>query len=113
VNGCEDLIVRYWLSWQQGDWEAMRACLADAVKINDGHNTFTDADSFVAMAAAGPEWGDVDMVCAQFGTDEAAILYEGDNVSDGVRVRTAEFYRVVDDAIVEIEINWSVIGKVA
>ncbi|MDX1691432.1 MAG: nuclear transport factor 2 family protein [Acidimicrobiia bacterium] len=107
----DDLITRYWRSWQDQDWTVMRECLADSVRITDGRSQFTDPDDFVTMAGRGPEWGEIRMLRTEFGDDGGAILYEGENRSDGLLVRTAEFYRVEEGRITEIEITWSPAGE--
>jgi hypothetical protein len=95
----EELVTRYFRSWQEGDLSALRACLADEIRFDWGVVTYTDPDDFVAAAASGIAWQDVTMLGAVYGPSDAAILYEGVNVTDGIRVRSAE-YLVLDGGVI-------------
>lgn len=103
-SAVEELVVRYFRSWQQGDLSALRTCLADEIRFDWGVATYTDPDDFVAAVASGITWRDVTMLGAVYGSSHAAIMYEGVNVTDGVLVRTAEYLAldggVISDAVV-------------
>ena len=99
LSAAEGLVTRYFRSWQEGDLSALRACLADEIWFDWGVVTYTDPDDFVAAVASGIAWQDVTMLGAVYGPSDAAIVYEGVNVTDGVRVRTAE-YLVLDGGVI-------------
>ncbi|NIA25685.1 MAG: hypothetical protein GWP04_08965 [Gammaproteobacteria bacterium] len=105
------LVARYVRSWQEGDLPALRACLADEIRFDWGIETYTDPDVFVAASASGIEWRDVTMLGAIYGPNDAAIIYEGVNVTDGVRVRTAEYLVLDGDVIREAVVVFAEFGN--
>lgn len=107
----EQLVARYVRSWQKGDLSALRACLADEIRFDWGIETYTDPDDFVAACASGIEWRDVTMLGAIYGPNDAAIVYEGVNVTDEVRVRTAEYLVLDGDVIREAVVVFAEFGN--
>jgi len=107
----EQLVARYVRSWQEGDLPALRACLADEIRFDWGIETYTDPDVFVAACASGIEWRDTSMLGAVYGSNVAAIIYEGVNVTDGVRVRTAEYLVLGGDTIREAVVVFAEVGS--
>ncbi|NOY55672.1 MAG: hypothetical protein GXP34_06755 [Actinobacteria bacterium] len=110
ATATEHLIARYVRSWQEGDLSALRACLADEIRFDWGIETYTDPDVFVAASASGIEWRDVVMLAAMYGANDASIIYEGVNVTDGVRVRTAEYLVLEGGVIREAVVVFSEFG---
>ena len=102
---------KYFRSWQDRDLVAMRACLADEILFDWGTVVYTDPDAFVAASESGIEWRDVTMRAAVYSHDAAAIVYEAVNVTDGLRVRTAEFLRCGGGRIREAIVVFTVIGR--
>ncbi len=107
----QQLVTRYLRSWQEGDLSALRACLADEIRFDWGVETYTDPDDFVAAAASGIEWQDVTTLGAIYGPDHASIIYEGVNVTDGIRVRTAEYLVLEGGVIREAVVVFAGVGN--
>lgn len=109
----EDLVDRYHRSWQRGDLAALRECLADEIDFDWGTAVYTDPDDFVAATASGIEWRDVTLLDAIYREETAAIVYEGVNVTDGLRLRTAEFLHCVEGKITASTVVYSVVAQTA
>lgn len=99
----EDLVLRYWGSWHEGDapdWDTFRDCLADTVDLEHGP---VPADDFVAMVAAGGDpWTGVTMIESVFTDDKAALMYEGTNTATGEVIRVSEVLTVADGRIAKL-----------
>lgn len=93
------LVDKYFWSWQDRDWNALRECLAADIHFDWGVETYTSPDEFIAAADAGIEWTDVRLLASVLAPDAAAIVYEGVNVTDRVRLRTAEYLTIEDGRI--------------
>jgi ketosteroid isomerase-like protein len=106
----EALVMRYFRAWQHGDLESLRSCLADEIRFDWGAAVYTDPDEFVAASAQGIVWADVVMLGSVFTERHAAIVYEATNLTDGVRVRTAEYLTVSGNVISEAVVVFTTVG---
>ena len=102
--------MRYLRAWQDVDLETLRACLADEIRFDWGVETYTDPDEFVAASASGIKWRDITVLEGHFSNTHAAIVYEGVNQTDGVRIRTAEFLTIDGNVISEAVVVFSLLG---
>jgi hypothetical protein len=112
MKDTEALVMRYLRAWQEGDGRALRACLADEIDFDWGIATYTDPDEFVAQSTRGITWSDVRVLAAQYSEGHAAVLYEGVNQTDGVRVRAAELLTVTGDVIRRATVVFTALGEV-
>ncbi len=87
----EDVIMAYWTSWQDDDWDRMRASLADRLSFG-GHPM--EREAFVQMCRQGNPWDDVKLIDSMFTDAGGALLYEGTDRKTGTRIRIAEIVRV-------------------
>lgn len=100
LESTRELVLRYFGTWPRGDWEGMRACMADTIDFNgQSHN----ADAFVAMCAKGARWERVELLDSIFADGKAALLYEGIDTGTGSRMRVGEFIRVADGKVRSVQ----------
>jgi hypothetical protein len=104
--------MRYFRAWQAGDAEALRGCLADAIDFDWGVASYADPDEFVAASVSGIEWRDVRVLGSLFSERHAAIVYEGVNATDGLRIRAAEILTIEGGVIAESVVVFSNLGEV-
>ncbi len=84
----QDIILAYWKSWQDADWDSLRAYLADEVIFG---NHVMPAEAFVDICKAGNPWRNVQLLAASFDDKGGAILYEGEDTITGKVIRVGEF----------------------
>ncbi len=102
VDETRELVLRYWLSWQEGDGESMRACLADEILFDGLYATIHDPDRLVEFRLGGDPMRDVSMLESFFGADFAALLYAGRSATTGAHVRLGELIKLRRGRIVSI-----------
>jgi ketosteroid isomerase-like protein len=85
-----ELVLRYWLSWQEGDWEAFRSCLADEIFFDGVYARLHDPDRLVEFRRQADPLRGVTMLESFFGSGEAALLYTGTSTETGAQLRVAE-----------------------
>ncbi|MDN5204849.1 nuclear transport factor 2 family protein [Fulvivirgaceae bacterium BMA10] len=94
----KELVLKYFYSWQKGDFEALRASLQDDVEFDMNGNKITGADPFVEMCKNGIKWVKVDLLDSIFHHDKAALIYDGITEKGG-NVRVAEVITIENDKI--------------
>jgi hypothetical protein len=104
----EQVVLDYWRSWQLQDWELMRRCLADDFRFDSAVMQFTSPDEIVEFCRQGPTWRKVFLIDSLFAAGQGALLYEGIDVNES-RVRVAEFYKVANDCITELQLVMTVL----
>lgn len=85
------VILAYWKSWQDQDWDAMRAALAEDLVF--GGQSMT-REQFIQFCQQGHPWRDVELLDSMFTAEGGALLYEGTDTGSETRVRVAEIVRV-------------------
>jgi len=91
-----DVILRYWKSWQKQDWDELRDCLADEVRMGEHA---VSADAFTQMCRLGPPWRDVELLHSVFTDGHGSLLYEGTDTRTGRRIRVGEFIDLEDGRV--------------
>lgn len=98
-----DLILRYFNSWPQGDYDTMRACLAPHCTIEAGVFRFDSAEALYQAAKMGAPWRDVTLLDAIFEDNHGALIYTGVNTENDKTMRVAEFITVAEGRISKIQ----------
>ncbi len=96
ATAAKDVIMAYWRSWQDKDWDAMRRSLAPSLRF--GEQTMT-AEQFVGFCQQGSAWTEVELIDSLFTADAGALLYEGTDSKSGNRVRVGEIVRLEDGKV--------------
>lgn len=93
------LVMKYFESWPRGDYETMRACLADRIDFDIGFARFQDADAMKKAAEEGPRWRDVTLLASLFHGERGTLFYTGVDSGTDKRMRVAEFITVREGKI--------------
>ncbi len=102
VAEVEALILEYWQSWQDGDFERFRRTLADDVVADLGFARVEGADEVTALSEAGNPFRDVKMVAADFHARGGTIIYTAVDEVTNTPVRISELIAVEDGQIAEV-----------
>ncbi len=96
----KDLVLNYFNSWQQQNWDQLRDCLAEHFSLDSLSMGFNNRDEFVEFCKNGPKWSDVKLLDSLFSDSQATLLYEG--VTDtGHKIRVAEFLRLDSNKLIK------------
>lgn len=95
----EAVVKRYFASWPNGDFEAMRSCFGKPFEFDSGSGLVTDPDQLTKSAAAGPQWTGVKLIASVYENNTAALLYEATNPDGNTKMRVGEFTTVADGTI--------------
>jgi hypothetical protein len=94
----EELVMCYFQTWQNQEWERMRDCLSVNFKADGGQIQFHHRDQFIEFCKHGPSWKQVTLLDSLFQKTKAALLYEG-TTAKGERIRVAEFLEINQGSI--------------
>lgn len=100
IENNKALTLRYFYSWQKGDFDALRNSLSDQVEFDLNGNKIAGADTFVEICKNGIKWKKVTLLDAIFGTSKAALIYDGVTEKDK-EVRVGEIISIADGKIVK------------
>ncbi|MCG8423747.1 MAG: antibiotic biosynthesis monooxygenase [Proteobacteria bacterium] len=110
-NGAEatkELVLKYFNSWQNHDWETMRACLADELDFEGPQGPATmSADQFAEMCSKGSPWRDVELIDSLFLDGQASLLYRAIDTKNDTPVRVGEFVTVRDGKVAKMRAAFS------
>lgn len=87
----KDVILAYWTSWQDQDWDRMRSSLADDLVFGDQS---MKREQFIQFCQQGNPWDDVELIDSIFTAEGGALVYEGTDRGSKERIRVAEIVRV-------------------
>ena len=96
----KQLILKYFNSWQRGDFKALRDSLHENVEFDMNGNKIYGADSFIEMCKDGIKWQKVDLLDNVFEEDKAALIYDG-ITEKGALVRVAEIISIKKSLIIK------------
>lgn len=96
TTDAKELILKYWNSWQNADWDVMFECLQDEIDFG-GHSM--SRDQFTDMCRNGTPWKEVKMLSSVFGDNSGALLYEGTDTKSGNVIRVGEFIQIENGRI--------------
>lgn len=98
------LIEMYHDAWTTGNISKARSCLADDLDFQGSIETFNKADDFIATLRQfkGMVRG-VSVLQSFFSEAEGVLLYDCDTAGNAGIIRTAEFFTVRNNKIVEIK----------
>ena len=91
VEQCRELVLRFWLARQEGDWDGVRGCLSDRIQFEGAYAHVHHPDHLIELYARGDALKDVSLIDSVFSEGRAAILYSATAVDHKVRMRVAEF----------------------
>lgn len=95
TEATREIVMRYWKSWQDQDFQTMRACLADNCTFNLGAMKFDSADQMAKIVQeTGSPWTDVRLIDSVFNGPQGSLIYEGFDTGEKRIVRIAEFLHV-------------------
>ncbi|MDN5212229.1 nuclear transport factor 2 family protein [Fulvivirgaceae bacterium BMA12] len=100
VENNKALTLRYFYSWQKGDFDALRSSLSDEVEFDLNGNKIAGADTFVEICKNGIKWKKVTLLDAIFDTNKAALIYDG-ITGKGGEVRVGEIITITNGKIVK------------
>jgi hypothetical protein len=99
----KEIVMTYFLTWQNKEWDKMRSCLSRDFKIDGGQIQFNSVDSFVEFCKNGPSWSHVVLLDSLFLENKAALLYEG-ITPVGEKIRVGEFLQLVNNKIIHSKV---------
>lgn len=99
----KDLVLTYFQSWQNKEWDTLRNCLSKDFKIDAGKIQFNSVDMFIEFCKNGPSWSQVKLLDALFLEKKAALLYEG-VTQKNEKVRIAEFLEIDRNKIISAKV---------
>ncbi len=98
------LIRDYWLSWQRGDYVAMRRTLASDVVVDSAEGRITSADQFVMISKLGNPLRDVKLVADRSDATGGSIIYTATDSVTSDRYRVAEHVTIRNRKIAAISL---------
>ena len=106
IDQTKEVVLTYFNSWQNKEWDVLRRCLANTFKIDGGKIQFRNIDEFIAFCQNGPSWSKVTLLDSIFQEKQAALLYEGETPT-GEKIRVGEFLTLDQDKITSAKISIS------
>ena len=95
----------YYESWTRGDMSRARSHLADDLDFQGPIDRFSSADPFIAaLTGFAGMLTRVELMQEFYAAGEAALLYDCVTASPAGTIRTAEFFRLEGDKIVQIRL---------
>ena len=100
IKANKELILKYFYSWQKGDFDALRNSVHDNVEFDLNGNKITGADTFVEMCKKGVKWEKVDLLDSIFYANKSALIYDG-ITEKGEKVRVGEIISISEGKIIK------------
>lgn len=99
----QELVMKYYYSWQARDLDAMAQCLDQHVTFDAGILKFNDLKGLLEFTRLSPKWTKVTLRHAIYNVNEAALFYDAVNEDDAM-MRVGEYIHIVGNKIAKINV---------
>jgi hypothetical protein len=104
----QELVMKYYYSWQARDLDAMTQCLDQKVIFDAGIIKFGDLKGLLEFTRVSPKWTKVTLRHALYNQNEAALFYDAVN-EDETMMRVGEYIQIVGNKIAKINVVFQVV----